>query len=202
MRQLHDFSGPRERPFVQGGDGRCAAEPRRRRVAGRAVAFRRDGHRAARAAPLSSAPMQPESRVNSPAPTPSPSSADSRSLKGRRGLQRVLNATRYSIDGLRAAWSHEDAFRQEVMLAAVMIPVAVLLPLTLLDKILLVAVVVLVLIVELLNTGIEAAIDRDGLQIDPLGKRAKDYGSAAVMLALLLAGGTWAAILLARFVFR
>jgi diacylglycerol kinase (ATP) len=146
--------------------------------------------------------MKPESRVNSPAPTPSPSSADSRALKGRRGLQRVLNATRYSIDGLRAAWSHEDAFRQEVILAAIMIPVAVLLPLTLVDKILLVAVVVLVLIVELLNTGIEAAIDRDSLQIDPLGKRAKDYGSAAVMLALLLAGGTWAAILLARFVFR
>jgi len=125
---------------------------------------------------------------------------DSRALKGRRGLQRLVNATRYSIDGLSAAWAHEDAFRQELILAAVMIPVALLLPLTLPEKILLIGVVVLVLIVELLNTGIEAAIDRDSLRIDPLGKRAKDYGSAAVMLSLLLAAGTWAAILLARFV--
>ena len=125
---------------------------------------------------------------------------DSRALKGRRGLQRLIHATRYSIDGLSAAWAHEDAFRQELILAAVMIPVALLLPLTLPEKILLIGVVVLVLVVELLNTGIEAAIDRDSLRIDPLGKRAKDYGSAAVMLSLLLAAGTWAAILLARFV--
>jgi diacylglycerol kinase (ATP) len=125
---------------------------------------------------------------------------DSRALKGRRGLQRLVNATRYSIDGLSAAWAHEDAFRQELILAAVMIPVALLLPLTLPEKILLIGVVVLVLVVELLNTGIEAAIDRDSLEINPLGKRAKDYGSAAVMLSLLLAAGTWAAILLARFV--
>ena len=125
---------------------------------------------------------------------------DSRAFKGRRGLQRLVNATRYSIDGLSAAWAHEDAFRQELILAAVMIPVALLLPLTLPEKILLIGVVVLVLVVELLNTGIEAAIDRDSLEINPLGKRAKDYGSAAVMLSLLLAAGTWAAILLARFV--
>lgn len=137
------------------------------------------------------------------APTPPPTNAspssDSRTLKGQRGLQRVLNATGYSIDGLRAAWQHEDAFRQELILAAVMIPLALWLPLTVVEKVLLVGVVVLVLIVELLNTGIEAAIDRDSLEINPLGKRAKDYGSAAVMLSLLLAGGTWAAILAARF---
>jgi diacylglycerol kinase (ATP) len=126
--------------------------------------------------------------------------ADSRPLKGQRGLRRVLNATRYSIDGLRAAWAHEDAFRQELVLAAIMIPVALWLPVTLPEKILLVGVVVLVLIVELLNTAVEAAIDRDSLEINPLGKRAKDYGSAAVMFSLLLAGGTWTAILLARFV--
>ncbi len=131
---------------------------------------------------------------------PTPSRTDSRSLKGQRGLQRVLNATRYSIDGLRAAWSHEDAFRQEVILAAVMIPLALVLPVTLAERIALIGVVALVLIVELLNTAIEAAIDRDSLEINPLGKRAKDYGSAAVMLSLLLAGGTWAAILLNRFV--
>ena len=125
---------------------------------------------------------------------------DSRALKGQRGLRRVLNATVYSLDGLRAAWRHEDAFRQELVLAAVMIPTAVLLPVTLVEKTLLIGVVMLVLIVELLNTAIEAAIDRDSLEINPLGKRAKDYASAAVMLSLLLAGGTWAAVLAARFV--
>jgi diacylglycerol kinase (ATP) len=124
---------------------------------------------------------------------------DSRTLKGKRGLQRVLNATRYSLDGLRAAWTHESAFRQEVLIAAVMVPVALLLPVGVVEKVLLVGVVVLVLIVELLNTGIEAAVDRDSLEINPLGKRAKDFGSAAVMLALLLAGGTWIAILATRF---
>jgi len=138
--------------------------------------------------------------VNPPGPTQTPAepAANSHSLKGQRGLRRVLNATRYSRDGLRAAWQHEDAFRQELVLAAIMIPTALLLPVTLLEKLLLIGAVVLVLIVELLNTAIEAAIDRDSLEINPLGKRAKDYGSAAVMLSLLLAGGTWASILLAR----
>ena len=125
--------------------------------------------------------------------------ADSRALKGERGLRRVLNAAGYSFDGLRAAWRHEDAFRQELILAAIMIPTAALLPVTLVEKIVLIGVVVLVLFVELLNTAIEAAIDRDSLEINPLGKRAKDYGSAAVMLSLLLAGGAWTAILAARF---
>ena len=124
---------------------------------------------------------------------------DSRNLKGKRGLQRLLNATRYSLDGLRAAWAHEDAFRQEVLLAAILIPVALLLRVGVVEKILLIGVVVVVLIVELLNTGIEAAVDRDSFEINPLGKRAKDFGSAAVMLALLLAGGTWIAILASHF---
>jgi diacylglycerol kinase (ATP) len=124
---------------------------------------------------------------------------DSRTLKGRRGVQRLLNATSYSFDGLRAAWTHEDAFRQELILAAVLVPVALFLPVTHVEKILLVGVVVLLLIVELLNTGIEAAVDRDSLEINPLGKRAKDFGSAAVLLALLLVGGTWMAIIGAHF---
>jgi len=132
-------------------------------------------------------------------PAASSGTVDSRTLKGRRGLQRVLNATGYSLDGLRAAWTHEDAFRQELLLAAVLIPVATFLPVSLVEKILLVGVVVLVLIVELLNTGIEAAVDRDSLEINSLGKRAKDFGSAAVMLSLLLAGGTWVAIIGAHF---
>jgi len=139
--------------------------------------------------------------VNPPGPTQTPAepAAISHSLKGQRGLRRVLNATRYSRDGLRAAWQHEDAFRQELLLAAIMIPTALLLPVTLLDKLLLVGVVVLVLIVELLNTAIEAAIDRDSLEINPLGKRAKDYGSAAVMIALLLAATTWLTVLGSRY---
>jgi diacylglycerol kinase (ATP) len=144
---------------------------------------------------VSSAPMSHESRRYDAGVD----TADSRTLKGKRGLQRVLNATRYSLDGLRAAWAHEDAFRQELLIAAVMIPVALILPVGVIEKILLVGVIVLVLIVELLNTGIEAAVDRDSFEINPLGKRAKDFGSAAVMLALLLAGGTWTAILAARF---
>lgn len=127
-----------------------------------------------------------------------PTSAEE--LKGKRGLRRLLDATRYSLDGLRAAWRHEDAFRQEVVLGAILVVVALALPVTLVEKILLVAVVLIVPIVELLNTAVEAAIDRDSLRIDPLAKRAKDYGSAAVMLALVLAGGTWAAILVNRFV--
>jgi diacylglycerol kinase (ATP) len=85
------------------------------------------------------------------------------------------------------------------LLAALMIPAALLLPVGLIEKILLVAVVLLVLIVELLNSAIEVAIDRDSFEINALGKRAKDLGSAAVMLSLLLAGGTWVAILAARF---
>jgi diacylglycerol kinase (ATP) len=122
---------------------------------------------------------------------------DSRKLKGKRGLQRLLNAARYSIDGFRAAWDNEDAFRQEVLLAAIMIPIGLIVPVSIVEKILLIGTVVLVLIVELLNSGIEVAIDRDSYEINPLGKRAKDLGSAAVMLALLLTAGTWAAILIA-----
>jgi diacylglycerol kinase (ATP) len=153
----------------------------------------RGGWLGSRFCDVSSAPMS----MDEP-PLGAPKVTDSRTLKGQRGLRRVLNATGYSLDGLRAAWAHEDAFRQEVMLAALLVPIAVLLPVALVEKILLIGVVVLVLIVELLNTGIEA-VDRDSFEINPLGKRAKDFGSAAVMFSLLLAGGTWIAIIGARF---
>ncbi len=124
---------------------------------------------------------------------------DSRTLKGKRGLLRVVNAFHYSADGLAAAWRHEDAFRQEMIMAAVMVPTALVLPVTLVERILLIAVVMLVLIVEILNTAVEAAIDRQSFEINPLSKRAKDLGSAAVMLSLLLAGGVWISILWATF---
>ena len=100
----------------------------------------------------------------------------------------------YSLEGLRAAWVGEAAFRQELVISALLTPVALLLPVALAEKIMLIAVMLLVIIVELLNSAIEAAVDRDSLQIDPLGKRAKDVGSAAVLMALVLAGGTWFAI--------
>jgi diacylglycerol kinase (ATP) len=127
-------------------------------------------------------------------------SSDSRALKGKRGLLRIANAFRYSIDGLAAAWHHEDAFRQEAILAAVMVPTALLLPVTLVERILLISVVVLVLIVEILNTAVEATIDRHSFEINPLAKRAKDLGSAAVMLSLILAGGVWISVLWVTFV--
>ena len=119
--------------------------------------------------------------------------------KPARGLKRVINAWGYSIQGLRAGLS-EPAFLEETLLACIMIPAAFWLGQTWLEVSLLVAVVVLVLVAELLNTGIEAAIDRISLDHHPLSKRAKDVGSAAVMLALLLCGGIWAAALFNRFV--
>jgi diacylglycerol kinase (ATP) len=124
---------------------------------------------------------------------------DSRALKGKRGLLRIANAFRYSADGLAAAWHHEDAFRQEMILAAAMVPCALLLPVTLVERILLIGVVFLVLIVEILNTAVEVAIDRQSFEINPLAKRAKDLGSAAVLLSLILAAGVWASILWATF---
>ena len=131
--------------------------------------------------------------------SPSAPDGDGRALKGKRGLRRVWNAIGYSVDGLRFAWLGEDAFRQESILAGILIPAALLLPVSFVERILLVASVVLVLIVEVLNSAIEAAIDRQGYEINPLAKRAKDLGSAAVLLALLLSGGTWAAVLWHRF---
>jgi len=138
--------------------------------------------------------------MNPDSPCQSPSAPrDSRALKGKRGLQRVLNACRYSIDGLRAAWNEEDAFRQELLLAAILVPLALLLSVELVERLLLIGSVFLVLIIELLNTAIEAAIDRHSFEIDPLAKRAKDVGSAAVMLSLVMAGIVWASVLWSHF---
>jgi diacylglycerol kinase (ATP) len=119
--------------------------------------------------------------------------------KGRTGLPRVLFAVRYSAEGLAAAWRNESAFRQELVLALLMLPLALWLGTGWVERSLLAGSVLLVLIVELLNSGIEAAIDRVSLDVHELSKRAKDYGSAAVLLALLLCGGIWAAALWQRF---
>ncbi len=116
--------------------------------------------------------------------------------KGKTGLQRICNAFFYSIDGLKAALLHEHAFRQEVVLAAVLIPLALWLPASGLGKALMIGSVLLVLIVELLNSGVEAVVDRVSLENHVLAKRAKDVGSAAVMLALVNALVVWALVLL------
>jgi diacylglycerol kinase (ATP) len=111
-------------------------------------------------------------------------------------LQRVLNATRYSLEGLAAAARHEDAFRQELMIFALAAPVALWLGRTGLERALLIGVLFLVLIVELLNSAIEAAVDRISFENHRLAKRAKDIGSAAVMLSIVNAVVVWLLILL------
>lgn len=117
--------------------------------------------------------------------------------KGKTGLRRIWNALFYSVEGLRAAYRHEDAFRQEVWLAAVLLPVAFLLPVGLIGKALMAASVLLVLIVELLNSAIEATVDRVSLENHRLAKRAKDIGSAAVMISLVNVVVVWLLVLLA-----
>ena len=112
--------------------------------------------------------------------------------KQRRGLNRILHATGYSLQGLRAAW-HETAFRQEFLLSLVLFPIGYWLAQDWVEAALLLGSLVLVLIVELLNTGIESAIDRIGPEWHDLSKRAKDMGSAAVLLSLLLYLSLWAA---------
>jgi diacylglycerol kinase (ATP) len=115
--------------------------------------------------------------------------------KGKTGLQRIWNAFLYSVDGLKAALQHEHAFRQEVILAALLIPLALWMPASGVGKAIMIGSVLLVLIVELLNSAIEAVVDRISLEQHDLAKRAKDIGSAAVMLALVNAVIVWALVL-------
>lgn len=121
---------------------------------------------------------------------------DANEFKGKTGLRRILNATRYSLEGLAAAARHEDAFRQELVLFVVLAPLGLWLGKSGVERALLVGCLLVVLIVELLNSAIEATVDRVSLDAHPLAKRAKDLGSAAVMLSLLLAGATWLLVLL------
>lgn len=115
--------------------------------------------------------------------------------KGKTGLRRVWNAMFYSIEGLRAAYRHEDAFRQEVLLATLLIPLALFLPASGSGKALMIAAVLLVLIVELLNSAVEATVDRVSLEHHLLAKRAKDIGSAAVMMSLANVVVVWLLVL-------
>ena len=142
------------------------------------------------APPLPNPPPQAGEGENAaPTPTESP-------FKGKTGLQRVRNAAGYSWAGLSAAFRHEDAFRQEVFLALLLIPLGLYLGETGVERALMVGAVLGVLIVELLNSSIEAAVDRISLEHHELIKRAKDMGSAAVMIALVNVAVVWALVLL------
>jgi diacylglycerol kinase (ATP) len=120
--------------------------------------------------------------------------------KGRTGFDRLVHAAANSAAGLAAAFRHESAFRQEVVLAMLMLPAALWVGRTWAERTLLAGSVLLVLITELLNSGIESAIDRVSFDLHELSKRAKDYGSAAVMISLLLCAMVWGMALWARFV--
>jgi diacylglycerol kinase (ATP) len=116
-------------------------------------------------------------------------------FKGKKGLVRLWNATGYSRDGLKAAWKNEAAFREEVLLALFAIPLALYLGKTGVDRALLVGSILLILIVEILNSGLEAVVDKASPETHELAKRAKDMGSAGVMLALINAAVVWACVL-------
>ena len=111
--------------------------------------------------------------------------------KGKTGFRRILNAFGYSLAGLRAAYKHEDAFRQEIHLAIILIPLALWLPATHIGKVLMITSVLLVLIIELINSAIEATVDRISLENHDLAKRAKDIGSAAVFVSMMNVLITW-----------
>ncbi|MHB1354268.1 MAG: diacylglycerol kinase [Thiobacillus sp.] len=117
-------------------------------------------------------------------------------FKGKTGLRRVLNALGYSLAGLVAAFKSEDAFRQESFLALLLVPLALALGRTGVERALMIGAVLLVLIVELLNSALEAAADRISLEHHTLIKRAKDMGSAAVMISLVNAAAIWGLVLL------
>jgi diacylglycerol kinase (ATP) len=117
--------------------------------------------------------------------------------KGKTGLRRLWNAFGYSLAGFRAAYEHEDAFRQEALLAAVMIPLALWLPAGHVGKALMIGSVLLVIIIELLNSAIEATVDRISLDSHDLAKRAKDIGSAAVLVSLVNVLVVWWLVLTA-----
>ncbi|WP_374090287.1 diacylglycerol kinase [Methylomicrobium lacus] len=116
--------------------------------------------------------------------------------QNEKGLKRLINACYFSAAGFKAVWTHEEAFRQEVLLFAVTTPLAIWLGQSPIEKLLLIGSIVLVLLVELLNSAIEAVVDRVGLERHELSGRAKDIGSSAVMLSLVWAAVTWAYILL------
>lgn len=120
-------------------------------------------------------------------------------LKGKTGLIRILNAFFYSMEGLKATYVHESAFRQEVWLALFLVPIAVWLPVDIIGKALLLATILLVMMTELLNSAIEAVVDRISFEHHELAKRAKDIGSAAVFMSMMIFVVIWSAVLIQYF---
>ena len=116
-------------------------------------------------------------------------------FKGKQGLTRLINALGYSKDGLAAAWKNEAAFREEVLLAAVAFPLTFYLGQTGIERALLAGSILFILIVEILNSAVEAVVDKASPEKHELAKRAKDMGSAAVLLSLLNAAVIWACVL-------
>ena len=145
---------------------------------------------------MSSSSSHPDLKVQQEHTLPQPSEVNPQ--KQRKGLDRMVHALGFSLAGLREGW-HETAFRQEVMASLILLPLACWLGTSWVERVLLAGSVILVMIVELLNTGVEAAIDRIGPEWHTLSKRAKDMGSAAVLLALLLCALTWGSALWVRF---
>jgi len=124
----------------------------------------------------------------------SPYHIDQNPHKGNRGFARAWHAAKNSWCGLVYAFQEESAFRQELTLFVLLTPIAFVLPITLLEKSLLISSLMMVLVIELLNSSVEAAIDRISFEHHDLSKRAKDFGSAAVMLALFVAALIWLAV--------
>ena len=120
-------------------------------------------------------------------------------FKSKSGFRRIVNASNYSIQGLATAWRIEHAFRQETLVFVLGVIFAFILPVSGFQKLVLIGVLLLVLIVELINSAFEAVVDRISLERHPLSKNAKDFGSAAVGLTVVLAAITWATILYNRF---
>lgn len=120
-------------------------------------------------------------------------------FKSKSGYKRILFALLYSLDGFKTAWKHEHSFRQELVLVVCGVIVALALPVSAFQKLMLIMVLLLILIVELINSAIEAVVDRVSLERHSLSKNAKDFGSAAVLLTGIIALATWSVVLYERF---
>lgn len=120
-------------------------------------------------------------------------------FKSKSGMKRIMPAMGYAIAGLKAAWKHEHAFRQEMVMVIILSITALALPISAFQKMFLISLLVFVLIVELINSAIEAIVDRVSLERHPLSKNAKDMGSAAVMLSIFMCGACWIVVLFNRF---
>lgn len=117
-----------------------------------------------------------------------------------KGIQRLLNATRFTIMGIRSAWSNEEAFRQEALVLILVIPAGLLIGETFVQKGLFICAWLLVLVIELLNSAIESIVDRIGYEKHPLSGQAKDMGSAAVFIGISISFIIWISIICERFI--